>query len=128
MRARDTTRGYTIIEVIISLFIIGVVLIIYSAASNTVILNRSTKFQEVALRIASAEMDTLRALPYNSLPSSGPFSDPLLSSLPSGTATLIVTAYNATTKEITATVTWREPGDSATKSVSLTTLITQGGI
>lgn len=121
-------KGSTIIEIIISLFIFGIVLVIYSAASNTLLLNKGTKNQQLAFRIASNQMEILRATAYDSLPAGGSLSDPLLSTLPSGTVVLTVSSYNAKTKELTVTVSWKEVGNSNTRNVALTTLITKGGL
>lgn len=125
---KDKQKGSTIIEILISLFIFGIVLVIYSAASNTLLLNKGAKNQQLAFRIASNQMETLRATSYASLPGSGPLSDPLLSSLPSGTASLQASDYNEDVKEFTVIVSWREVGNSNTRTVTLTTLITEGGL
>src|SRR5574340_742736 len=117
--------GFTIIEVLIALFIVGLTLIIFSVASNSVILNRETARRDIAHRIAASEMQDLRGTPYASLPPSGSFSSPLLPHLPEGQASRDVTDYNPDTRQVTVTVTWREPGSAAGQSLVLTTLITK---
>lgn len=121
-------NGYSLLEIPISLFIIGLVLVIYSAASNAAVLNANARHQELAERIAVSEMEDLRAAPYNLLPGSGPVVHPLLSLLPGGTANLTVDTFNAATKRIDVTVTWKEPGNSSARTVSFTTLITKNGL
>lgn len=120
--------GFSILEVLISLLIIGAGLVIYTASTNSVILNKNTRHSEIALRIAATKIDSLRTTPFASLPGSGSFTDPSLASLPNGQANLTVSDFNAKTKEITVVVSWLEPGSNPSHSVSLNTLITQGGL
>lgn len=128
VKQKKSQFGYSLIEIPIGLFIIGLMLLIYAAASNTVILNKNAKNQELAHRIAAGKMEDLRATAFASLPSSGSFTHSLLSNLPSGQANLTVSDYNADTKQITVTVTWKESGNSNTRTVSFTTLMTKNGI
>jgi prepilin-type N-terminal cleavage/methylation domain-containing protein len=121
-------KGFSLIEVVISIFIIGVVLVIYSVSSNSVVLNRNSKRQELALRIATSKIEELRNTAYASLPSTGSFANSLLSNLPNGQASITVSSYNATTKQVIVTVTWSEPNNPNTRQVELTTLINQGGL
>jgi hypothetical protein len=121
-------NGYSMIDVVISLFVIGVVLMIYAAASNTVVLNRNAKHQDLALRIANSQLEDLRHTAYNSLPASGSFTHALLGSLPSSAASMTITDYNQSTKQLVVTVTWQEPGNSNTRTVTLSTLKTRGGL
>jgi prepilin-type N-terminal cleavage/methylation domain-containing protein len=125
---RKQEKGFTVIEVVVSLFIFGVMLMVYIASANTVILNRNSKHKQTAYRVAAGAIEQLRATPYASLPNSGSINDPLLSELPTGQGTLSISPYNAKTKQVTSTVTWRNPGNNSLRSFSLTTLITEGGI
>lgn len=127
-KIKSNQKGFSLIEVIISIFIIGVVLVIYVVSSNSIVLNRNSKRQELALRIASSKIEELRNTAYASLPSTGSFSHSLLTNLPSGAANLTVSSYNATTKQVVVTVTWAEPNNPNTRQVELTTLINQGGL
>ena len=88
---------------------------------------RNTESQGVALSIVRNEIESVRAAGYGAVPSSGSFSDSLLNTLPGGTGTLTVSAYNAKTKQVTASVVWRDAGTTASSTVSLTTLITETG-
>lgn len=123
----DKNSGFSIIEVVITIAMVGLMLVVYQTSANTVVLNKGSNYQEIALRIASSKLQTLRTQPYASLPASGAFADSLLSSLPQGQGTLTVTDYNAKTKQIKATVSWRNP-KGKTQQVNLETLITQGGL
>lgn len=127
-KIKERILGFSILEVPISLFIIAVVLLIYGAASNTVFLNRNSKDTDLAHYIAVSEIEDLRNLGYASIPGSGPFSHPLLATLPSANASLESSDYNADTKQVTVTVTWREPGAKVLRQVSFTTLINKYGL
>jgi prepilin-type N-terminal cleavage/methylation domain-containing protein len=128
MKVRNHQKGFSFIEVIIGLLIVGLVLIIYHAAGNTLILQRNVKHQDLALRIAENKLEELRSLPYSSLPATGTFSHPLITNLPSGSASLTISDYNSRTKEIRVQVNWQESGAATTHNVILTTLITQNGL
>jgi prepilin-type N-terminal cleavage/methylation domain-containing protein len=120
--------GFSVIEVLITLFIIGVTLILYQTASRSIILNRYGRYREVALRIADQKIQTLRTTPFASLPSSGPFSDPQLGIIPQGTGTVTLTDENSRLKRVTVLVTWRNPQGTGIDRVQLDTYITQGGL
>jgi prepilin-type N-terminal cleavage/methylation domain-containing protein len=117
--------GFSIIELIISLFIVAVSLLIYQASLNAALLNKQTKYEDIALRIASSEVETLRAGGYAAVPSSGSFNHALLSTLPNGSGTLTVSAFNAKTKEVVVSVSWK--GNNGTKTINIDTLITEIG-
>ena len=117
----------TLIEGVLVLALMGVFFVIIQTTARTINLNRGSKYQEIALRIAHSKLQTLRTTAYNSLPSSGNFTDPLLSSLPNSQATLTMSSYNNKTKQARVRVTWRNP-TGATVAVDLETLITQGGL
>ncbi len=121
-------KGFSIIEVVVSLFILGVVLLVYAAANNTLILNRIAKHQQLAYRIAANKMESLRSAGYISLPATSTFTDPLFTNLPTASGNIEVTVYDTKTKEVTVTVTWREQGTAVDKRSTVTTLITQGGL
>jgi Tfp pilus assembly protein PilV len=126
---RIQQAGFSIMEIVIAMFMISMVLVIYHAASNTVILNKGSKHQEVALRIAASKLETLRTTPFTSLPASESFSDPLLSSLPQGQAQLTMSDYNDRTKQALVVVSWLSPTKAGSRQqVQLETLITRGGV
>jgi prepilin-type N-terminal cleavage/methylation domain-containing protein len=122
----DMNRGFTLIEIIIAVFVLGVAALVFLSAFNTLVLTRSVKHQDVAARIASQEIEDLRAVGYSSLPTSGTFTNSLSSELPSPQLALVVSDYNASIKKTVVTVSWQEVGQG-TRSVVLSTLITNTG-
>ncbi len=120
-------RGFTLIEVIVSIFFVGIALIILQSIIRSDVLVQTSKDEGIALAIASDELEKLRINGYTSLPPSGSFSTSLMSTLPSATTTLVVNVYNAGTDQVTASVLWQEPGLTASSTISLSTLITQTG-
>lgn len=122
------SSGFSFVEILISLFILGVMLLLYAAASNSTILNNNTRHKDIAQRIAITRLETLRSGKYINLPSSGPFSDSMLSSLPKGQAQQIIVPVNSSTKQVTVTVSWQEPGNTNIQSIQFDTLITRNGL
>lgn len=122
------TAGFTLIEALLSIFVISVMFVMFQVATTSFVYYNTIRDQDRALRAANAELESLRALPYASLPGSGAFSNAEITALPNGRGVLTANAFNSQTKQMTATVTWFEPGGVATSTVSLTTLITQGGL
>lgn len=121
-------RGFTLIEVVVSIFIMGVMLLLLQAVVHGGVLVRTSKNQGIALAIARNELESLRGGGYAALPASGSFSDSLVGMLPpAATTTLTVSAYTTKTKQVTVTVTWLDPGSPASSTISLATLITQTG-
>ncbi|TSA43812.1 type II secretion system protein [bacterium] len=124
----NTQRGFTLTEVIVSIFIVSVMLLLLQAVVRSSVLVRTSKNQGIALAIARNELESLRIGGYAAIPPSGSFPDSLLSTLPTvATTTLTVSVYNSKTKQVTASVVWKDPGAAASSTVSLSTLITQTG-
>jgi prepilin-type N-terminal cleavage/methylation domain-containing protein len=120
--ARKT--GFSLIEVIVAIAIIGMMIVTTSVLLERLPVNsRAVSDQDVALKIARNEIETLRAGGYALLPVNGSFANPLLNSLPSGSASVTIAVYDAKTKRADVSVSWRET--SGARTVSLTTLIAQ---
>jgi Tfp pilus assembly protein PilV len=125
---KTNQNGFSIIEVLITVFLMIITLWIYQITSQSVAVNRGNRFKEIALRIADKKLENIRTTAYGSMPASGSFSDSMMSSLPNGSGTLTVSDLNAKTKDVKVTVSWTDPSTQATKHVDLETYITQGGI
>lgn len=124
---RNQKSGFSIVEVMITLFIIGTVLVLYQAAVSTIRFVRVAKHQEIALGIAGNKIETVRSGGWDNLPESGSFSDPQLGALPNGTATLDISSFNDDTKQISVSVEWREFAGASLREVTLDTLVTKTG-
>ena len=112
---------------LVTLFIVGLILVLYQQALGTVRLVRYANDQEIALRVASNKMEELRSGGYIALPASGSFSDAQLNSLENCSADMAITDYSTETKEIVITIQWRQPPSTSMRNISLTTLITKTG-
>ena len=119
-------RAFTLIEVLVTIFIVGVTAVLFAAAVKTLSFTRDVRYEDTALRIASKKLEELRADGYAGLPASSSFSDALLSSLPSASASTTMATYNAKTKKALVQVGWQPPGQSV-RVITLVTLVTQTG-
>lgn len=122
------SRGFTVLEMVVALGILGVILLAFLALLSPLPLASIAEHKSIALAAAESHIASIRAGGYASVPVSGSWSSTALTSLPSGAGALTSTDYNATTKQVVVTVTWAEPKLAGqTRSVSLTTLITEIG-
>jgi Tfp pilus assembly protein PilV len=120
--------GFSVIEVLITLFMVGVTLMLFQATANSIVLNKYGRYREVALRIADQKIQTVRTTSFASIPASGSFSDPQLSLIPSGAANLTVTDINDDLKDVQVIVTWRSPNNNSTQQIQLQTYVSRGGL
>jgi prepilin-type N-terminal cleavage/methylation domain-containing protein len=118
-------RGFTLVEVLISLFVVAMLLTVVQSLIAGIPAARLAKDQSTALKIATNEIESIRAGGYGAVPATGSFSDSLLTSLPSGAGSITTSAFNTKTKQVVVSVSWQEAGK--TQSVSLSTLVTETG-
>ncbi len=128
IKNHNQQRGFGILEVVVTLFIIGVTLLLFAIVSNAVVLNKYNRYKEVALRVAEHELQALRTTPYASLPSSGSLVNSQLGTLPQGSASLDISEIGTGLSQATVTVSWRNPTASGTQQISLSTYLWQGGL
>jgi prepilin-type N-terminal cleavage/methylation domain-containing protein len=121
-------RGFTLVEVVISIGIIALVGVATATLlMRTDLYTKEIQFQEIGLRVAHNQLEILRAGGFDALPASGPFSNSLLTLLPAGAGTVAVTTVDTKTKQVVVTVSWRKPFSSAvTPGATLSTLVAQG--
>ncbi len=120
------SRGFTLIETLIALGIVIAMLYSLAALVRLSALQDTARFEELALTIASSNLEELRAGGYAALPTSGTLSDGRLASLPSGAGTITVEDGENDTKEITVEVSWITRG-GVTREIVLSTIIAENG-
>ncbi|MBX4191383.1 MAG: prepilin-type N-terminal cleavage/methylation domain-containing protein [Candidatus Doudnabacteria bacterium] len=120
-------NGFSLIEVTITLLLVGVIFVLYASALNVVAVTRKLRYENIAYHIANKEIEILRNTSYEDLPSSGSISDTLLAGLPSGGGTYTIAdhASMSNMKEVTVSVVWADP---VSKEVRIKTLMGTGGI
>ena len=127
-------RGVALIEAVIAVFITAV-----GAAATLSLLNvsseasRANQYYTIALRIASTEIETVRAtkacLLANRTGGALLSSPSNVNELPQGSATLDVadSALITGAKDVTAAVRWNDPITGRTRSVVLKTMVSPSG-
>lgn len=122
------SRGFSLVELIIALGITMVAVLLFTVVISTIPLTKISRNQNLAYHIAAKKIEELRNTVFSSLPTTGTFTDSGLSDLISSAASITVTDYqsSAEIKEITVVVSWQQ--ENQQKSISLETLIYDGGI
>lgn len=124
---KQARRGFTLIEIIMTLGILAAALASYSATVYGVTVSNDTRSQETALRAATDELESLRGDGYAALtPGVTFFSGSVSTLLPNGRGTVTVSDFDPGTKRVNVTVTWSGP--SSVRNVSLDTLISETGL
>jgi prepilin-type N-terminal cleavage/methylation domain-containing protein len=118
-------HGFTLIEVVIAIFILILMLVFYVSAFSSNQLAKIQAHKDIALRVINQKMASLRAGGYGSVGSGGTFTDTQLNTLQSAAASTTVSDYNASIKEVTVGVSWIDA--SSTQYLSETTLIINSG-
>lgn len=115
--------GFTILEVLLILFILSVGFIFYFSAVQTTLLLGITDHKTIAHQVALKKIESLKALSPQNWPQNGAFSDSLLSLLPQAQATLNISNYDSQgkLKKIAINISWNERG--APRQYNLETLI-----
>lgn len=124
----NSKLGFTLIEVLLSLFFLIAMFTILLSASGTLLHTRTSNLQTAATKIATKQIENLRNTDFASLPGSGTFADSDLSQLPQGTATRTITNYqsSADIKDVLITISYTENG--APRDVKVETLIYKNGL
>ena len=125
MKYEATQEGFTLLEVVITIFILVAMLVFFTASFSTTQLSRIQQHKDIALRVMEQKMETLRAAGYSGVGSSGTFSDALLNSLNSASASTTISDYNGSVKQVMVGVSWVDA--STTFYLSETTLIVNSG-
>ena len=118
--------GFTLIETLVAVFIVGVAITIFGIVGFLLKNTTDIRYDEIALQVANTKLDELREGGYDALPANGTFGDPLLSSLPSGEASTTVTQFSDATKKVLVGVSWQSTSGGG-RYISLTTLVAEIG-
>jgi len=125
-----SSRGFTLVEVILSIFLLFIVFIAFAAMNQTVRFTNRGRFDDIGRSIAIEHLEMYRATGFNALPDGVvEIEDPGLELLPQGSAAASFSDYGSTDSglvEVVVTVNWIDKG--VPRDVSLTTLLTNGGV
>ncbi len=132
MNYKQNNKGFSLIEILLVLLIIGFVVMLIFNLPPSINLIGSSRYNSLAKDIASKKIEDLRARGYENL-ASGAFSDNGLNSLPSGFGEVVVEdcpvsicTNTEEVKQVTVKVKWLEGSEEET--VELLTMIGEGGI
>ena len=124
--------GFTLIEIAFASMFLLAIVAIFLAGSGSFIHNRGSYLQSVATEIASCEIERLRNLAFDALPTE-PLTipaqcNPTPSKLPAGyTAGKTINNYSGSDiKIVTITITWKL--NNANKNLKVETLISKYGL
>lgn len=123
-REKTTSKiGFSLLEVMLVLFIISVGFIFYLSLSQIAVLIGNVDHKTIAHQVASKKIESIKALTPQDWPQNGAFPDSLLNSLPQGQANLMISNFDpqGKLKKIQINVLWNERG--AQKQYTLETLI-----
>ena len=121
-------RGFTLIEIVLSTFLILIFVSIVLSASGTYLTTRRSNLVYIASKIASRQFESLRSYSFLELPTNGSINDLDLSKLPSGVATRQVSNYQASSKikQVIIDITWTE--NNAGRELKMVSLFTENGM
>lgn len=124
-------KGSSLVEVLISITLIMVMILMYTAFLNLIKLNKKDQDLSLATFLASQEIEIVKELPYSELTDrtdSPLIGDIDLSVLNQASGTLDINNYmdNPDIKEINVEITWLDK--TLTKKVGLSTLISSYGL
>lgn len=120
--------GFTLIEILLSLFLIMALAAMLFSSSATLVQSRSTNLQSQATKIASKDIECLRNTAFNSLPGTCTFLQADLNKLPQANATRTISNYQSSTKikHVSEVVTWQENNNP--RQLKMDTLIYENGL
>ncbi len=132
-RRRRAERGGMLVDAMLGIVIAGIVglaglsLMMTSASA-------SDGARQTALAYAAArqQIENVRSLRGSRL-ATGNYANLLnpatqLAALNNGSGTLAIAAYRGTVRKVTVTIRWRSGGQARNRSLSVTTLVTPGGV
>lgn len=126
----SSSRGFTLVEVVLSMMLLFVVFAAVTAMNQTIRFTNRGRFDDIGRSIAIEHLELYRAMSFNALPDGTVvINDPSLTLLPEGTAEAVFADYGSADSglvEVEVRVNWIDKG--VPRDVSLTTLLTNGGV
>ena len=131
---KQNTKAFSLIEMLVVVVIAGVIVLVVANIPNAMGLIGKSKHESIAKEVAVQKIESLRSQTYANLANgSSSINDVRVTGLPNGAGTTLIEDCPIeicptadTIKKITVTVSWSESQE--TKSVVLTTLISEGGL
>ncbi|GEM_PF-6197803 len=119
--------GFSLVEVLLSMFLILAIVSIFLASAATYRHSRITALQSLATNIASRDLENQKKLAFSAV-STNAITDSDSGKLPAYTGQRTVALYEANTKikQVTDVITWVEKG--VTRQIILETLISENGL
>lgn len=130
-------KGFSLVEIIMGVFITGVMVIVIANIPQAMKLIRGSQSESKVREVVAKKIEDIRLSGYdnlgNNLPDGTPINDPKLNSLANVAGTVLigdcpaqVCANGELVKNVTITVTWTENANP--KRFSVSTLVAKGGL
>lgn len=132
--ARINLNGFSLIEVIIVIFLLGAILLVIANIPQVIRLVTGTQYESIIREVTAQKVEDIRLAGFDSLADgTTTISDPRLNSLPnlSGNTIIEPCPFSLCTngelaKQVTITFTWTDNAEP--KRFSVTTLVAKGGL
>lgn len=128
--ALQSERGFTLLEVVISVLLLTLVFSFFDVMTQTLRFTNRGRFDDIGRSIGIEHLEIYRAMDFNLLPSGTvAISDPELASLPNGTGSAVFSDYGSADSgivQVEVTINWLDKG--VPRDVALTSLLTNGGV
>ncbi len=130
MNVMSNQRGFTLLEIVLSIVLLGIVFSFYNQLAQTTHFTNRGRFNDIGLSIAVEHLELYRGENFGLLPDGVvDMVDPDLDLLPQGSGAIEFSDYGSADsgiKQAVVTVQWIDRGTP--RAVTLTTLFTNGGV
>ena len=134
MKGFSLTRGFSLIEYLLAIAMVGIIIILMANLPNAMGLMNKSKHLSLVREIAAKQIEDKRAVSFANLANdNSAIVDSRINLLPGGSGTVIVEDCDPTIctdeeniKQVTVTVNWQD--NNKTQTVSLKTFIGEGGL
>jgi len=134
MKIFPNENGFSLVEVIIGLFLIGMIIVVISYLPNTINLVTNSQNETKVREVVAKKLEDVRIGGYSSLENgTTPITDAKLNGLSGFQASQVITdcpleicVSGELVKKVTMTVSWSENGSP--KTFQIVTLISSGGL